>query len=97
MKEYRVVRSYHNGQATEDINEYLENGWQFERASERVPDTEVNGKLYYGYIEYVISRETDVTPAERLLDKLREFLADYGDTDLIKAKYIKQIIGGDKE
>ena len=54
MTEYKAVRSYQRGTTQMDaLNDALENGCEFVRASEYIPET----KTYIGYIEYILKRE----------------------------------------
>jgi|GEM_PF-4921055 len=66
MKQYKVIRSYHNGEEIDGtyLDEAFKEGWQFERASEYIPHiVRVGGeeKTFFGYIEYILSKETPET------------------------------------
>lgn len=56
MREYKVVRSYEYGGTREtELQEYLDKGYEFLRASEYIPPT----KERYGYIEYILVKEVE--------------------------------------
>lgn len=59
--EYKVVRSYSDGSKEDLLQKAFDDGWQFVRASEYVPDFKysipVNGELVrFGYIEYILKK-----------------------------------------
>ena len=58
MTQYKVVRSYQRGTTQlDDLNNALENAWEFVRASEFIPEMKSRGVIYIGYIEYILKRE----------------------------------------
>ena len=57
-REYKITRSYHNGEMPKHIQELFDEGWQLEKTSEFVPQVQTNQNIYYGYIEYILSKET---------------------------------------
>lgn len=58
-KKYKVVRSYHNSNGEEALTNAFNDGWQFVRASEVVPEVNRNHYIHYAYIEYILCKEGD--------------------------------------
>lgn len=58
-EKYKVVRSYDDGKTGEDkLQREFDDGWKFVRASEYVPEATHNGVRRFGYIEYILCKET---------------------------------------
>ena len=58
MKKYKVVRSYHHGDTSEKkLQEALDKGWIIEFMSNYAHQESCNDKYYFGYIEYILSKE----------------------------------------
>lgn len=58
MKKYKVVRTYDDGECCEkELQQAFDEGWQFLRASEYVPERIGDGEIRYGYIEYILMRD----------------------------------------
>ena len=54
---YSVVRTYESGTNCEkDLQNAFDDGWQFVRASEYIPESVHDGVRRYGYIEYVLCK-----------------------------------------
>lgn len=68
MKQYKVIRSYHNGKEVNGTNldDAFKEGWQFERASDYVPVREGGKATFFGYIEYILSKEMPETPVSTM-------------------------------
>lgn len=58
--EYKVVRSYDDGDYDEPLQRAFEKGYEFVRASEYVPEVTHSGVRRYGYIEYILRKEVDL-------------------------------------
>lgn len=57
MSKYKVVRTYDNGKYEEFLQKAFDDGWNFLRASEYVPEATHDGRRRYGYIEYILIKE----------------------------------------
>ncbi len=57
MTKYKVVRSYDGGRYEEKLQEAFNEGFEFVRASEYIPESRCNGITRYGYIEYILKKE----------------------------------------
>ena len=57
MTEYKVVRSYDGGKYEEKLQEAFNEGFEFVRASEFIPESRHSGTIRYGYIEYILKKE----------------------------------------
>ena len=55
MTEYKVVRSYDGGKYEEKLQEAFNEGFEFVRASEYIPES----RQRYGYIEYILKRSAN--------------------------------------
>lgn len=68
MKQYKVIRSYHNGEVVDGakLDDAFKEGWQFERASEYVPIVVRETTTFFGYIEYLLSKEMPETPVSTM-------------------------------
>ena len=59
MTQYKAVRSYQRGTTQlNELNDAFENGWEFVRASEFIQEVKDPNRTYFGYIEYILKRET---------------------------------------
>lgn len=57
-KEYKIVRTYDRGNsAASNLKDAFEEGWEFLRASDYVPEHKTNTTIYHGYIEYILCRD----------------------------------------
>lgn len=55
--QYRAVRTYDGGDSRiDDLNRLFNEGYEFVRASEFVPEVTHNGTRRYGYIEYIVRK-----------------------------------------
>lgn len=54
--EYKVVRTFDDGRYAEALEVAFEDGYEFVRASEFVPEKERRGIIRYGYIEYILRK-----------------------------------------
>ena len=54
--QYIAVRSYDNGSYDAPLNEKFDEGYEFVRASEYVPETNRNGRTRFGFIEYILRK-----------------------------------------
>lgn len=62
MTKFKVVRTYDSGKDNKaDLQKAFDDGWQFVRASEFVPETKHDGIRRYGYIEYILCKEVGDT------------------------------------
>ena len=60
--EYKVVRTYDDGQYADLLNKAFDEGYEFVRASEFVPARRTsNGIIRFGYIEYILMKPKKVT------------------------------------
>ena len=75
MKKYQVVRTYEKGKEYEDLQKAFMDGYEFVSASEYVPESVRGGLVRYGYIEYILAKET-TTEAEEKLTALYTWLND---------------------
>ena len=57
MTEYKVVRSYDGGNFETLLQKAFNEGFEFVRASEFIPESRHNGTIRYGYIEYILKKE----------------------------------------
>lgn len=57
MKHYKVVRTYDDGYDEGNLQAEFDDGYEFVRASEFVPEVTHNGRRRYGYIEYILVKE----------------------------------------
>lgn len=57
MIKYKVVRTYDDGSYMEPLQVAFNDGWQFLRASEYVPECSHGGERRFGYIEYILVKE----------------------------------------
>ena len=55
--QYKVVRSRDDGDYEKPLQTAFNEGYEFVRASEYVPEVMHNGTRRYGYIEYVLRKE----------------------------------------
>ena len=56
MTEYKVVRSYDGGNFETILQKAFNEGFEFVRASEFIPESRHNGTIRYGYIEYILKK-----------------------------------------
>lgn len=61
MIKFKVVRTYDSGDYETDLQKAFDDGWQFVRASEFVPENIHDGMRRYGYIEYILCKEVGNT------------------------------------
>ena len=59
MTIYKVVRSYDGGKYEEQLQKAFNEGFEFVRASEFIPESRHNGTVRYGYIEYILKKEDE--------------------------------------
>ena len=60
MSKYKVVRTYDDGSCKiNDLQKCFDEGYKFVRASEFIPENKRDGKIRFGYIEYILVKETD--------------------------------------
>ena len=60
MKQYKVVRTYDDGKTVEDrLQKAFDEGYEFVRASEYIPEATHNGARRFGYIEYVLAKKVN--------------------------------------
>lgn len=59
--EYKVVRSFGPGSSkcSDSLTEAFNEGWEFVRASDYIPNYDNGRYTYYGFIEYVLRREKE--------------------------------------
>ena len=58
MKQYKVVRTYDEGSAGNiKLQTAFDDGYEFIRASEYVPEAMHGSTRRYGYIEYILAKE----------------------------------------
>lgn len=58
--EYKVVRTYDDGAAnTDKLQSAFDDGYEFVRASEYVPEATHGGTRRFGYIEYILRKEVE--------------------------------------
>ncbi len=57
MKHYKVIRTYNDGCCENELQAAFDDGYEFVRASEYVSDSNHNGRIRYGYIEYILAKE----------------------------------------
>ncbi len=58
MLKFKVVRTYDSGKDNKtDLQQAFDDGWQFVRASEFVPENKHDGIRRFGYIEYILCKE----------------------------------------
>lgn len=55
--QYIVVRTYDGGDYDEPLQRAFNEGYEFVRASEFVPEVTHSGLRRYGYIEYILRKE----------------------------------------
>ncbi len=56
-KHYRVVRTYDDNKFATELQKAFDEGYEFVRASEYVPEANHNGTRRYGYIEYILVKQ----------------------------------------
>lgn len=57
MRQYKVVRTYDDGKTSaECLQKAFDEGYEFVRASEYVPESNHDGRRRFGYIEYVLAK-----------------------------------------
>ena len=59
---YKVVRTYDDGKHDSEMAELtsaFDDGYEFVRASEYIPEAYHNGTRRYGYIEYILRKEVE--------------------------------------
>lgn len=59
---YKVVRTYDDGKHDSEMSTLtsaFDDGYEFVRASEYVPEVTHNGRRRYGYIEYILRKEVE--------------------------------------
>ena len=59
MTKYKVVRTYDDNKTTELLKNAFDDGYEFVRASEYVPEASHNGVRRFGYIEYILKKEVE--------------------------------------
>lgn len=57
--QYIAVRSYDNGNYTESLNKKFDEGYEFVRASEYVPEANRGVVTRFGFIEYILRKPID--------------------------------------
>jgi len=85
MKQYKVVRTYDDGKG--DVNllqKAFDEGYEFVRASEYIPEATHDGKRRFGYIEYVLAKmvnEDKIADIEalqpRIIDAVHGIICDF--------------------
>ena len=61
MKHYKVIRTYDDGKTPErELQEAFDNGYEFVRASEYIPEARHDGIRRYGYIEYILVKNAPI-------------------------------------
>ena len=59
---YKVVRTYDDSKIDSEMSTLtsaFDDGYEFVRASEYVPEATHNGRRRYGYIEYILRKEVE--------------------------------------
>ena len=58
---YKVVRTYDDGNNSEmsELTSAFDDGYEFVRASEYVPEANYIERRRYGYIEYILRKEVE--------------------------------------
>lgn len=56
---YKVVRTYDDKKTTDILTSAFDDGYEFVRASEYVPEVTHCGVRRYGYIEYILRKEVE--------------------------------------
>lgn len=59
---YKVVRTYDDSRTDsemDNLTKAFDDGYEFVRASEYVPEASHNGRRRYGYIEYILRKEVE--------------------------------------
>ena len=85
MKQYKVVRTYDDGKTSEErLQKAFDEGYEFVRASEYVPEAIHNGSRRFGYIEYVLAKivnEDKIADVEalqpRIIDAVHRTICDF--------------------
>ena len=85
MKQYKVVRTYDDGKTSEKLlQEAFDEGYEFVRASEYIPESNHDGRRRYGYIEYVLAKivnEDKIADVEalqpRIIDAVHGTICDF--------------------
>lgn len=85
MRQYKVVRTYDDGKTSEKLlQEAFDEGYEFVRASEYVPESNHDGRRRFGYIEYVLAKivnEDKIADIEalqpRIIDAVHGTICDF--------------------
>lgn len=56
---YKVVRTYDDNKYEVNLQSAFDDGYEFVRASEYVPEITHSGTRRYGYIEYILRKEVE--------------------------------------
>jgi len=56
---YKVVRTYGDGEYEKYLQDAFDDGYEFVRASEYIPEAITWEKRRYGYIEYILRKEVE--------------------------------------
>ena len=56
MIHYKVVRTYDDGGCESKLQTAFDDGYEFVRASEYIPEATHGGTRRYGYIEYILAK-----------------------------------------